>query len=152
VDAVALRQAFGEHLTPQVTLAGESLRRTKNRVVQSSELDLQIALLGNAAVFRTASGSLGKESLHLLRRAQEKLLGLVPHPLGIVALALGTDADEQVVRLPVLTVDVVNIVGRHQVQPELLGPRDQVTVHLRLLGNPVVLQFEVEMVSTRKPA
>ena len=36
----------------------------------------------------------------------------------------------------------MHIIRRHQLQPKLLRPRNQVPIHLRLLWNPVILQFQ----------
>ena len=39
----------------------------------------------------------------------------------------------------------MDIVGRNQLESELLGPGDQMAVHLGLVGNLVILQLEIEI-------
>ena len=42
-------------------------------------------------------------------------------------------------------LDVVNVVRRHELQAEFLRPRNETAVDLRLLGNAVILEFEVKI-------
>ena len=46
-------------------------------------------------------------------------------------------------RVRVAFLDVVDIVGRHQLEPHVGGPRDKLAIDLGLLGDAVVVQLEV---------
>ena len=53
-------------------------------------------------------------------------------------------------RVRVALLDVMDIVGRHQLEPHVGGPRDELPVDLRLLGDPVVVQFEVVILRSKR--
>jgi hypothetical protein len=47
-------------------------------------------------------------------------------------------------------LDVMHVVRRHAFQPELLRPLDEVLVYLGLLGDPVVLEFEIKIIRAER--
>ena len=53
-------------------------------------------------------------------------------------------------RVRMVFLHVMHVVRCHQLQAELLRPRDQVPVDLGLLGNAVVLQLEIKIVGTER--
>ena len=44
----------------------------------------------------------------------------------------------------------MHVVGRHQFQAEFPGPRDQMAVDLRLVGDAVILQFEIKILRPQR--
>ena len=76
------------------------------------------------------------------------MLLLIAHPLGVAQQRLGADADQAVVGPRVVLLDVVDIVGGHALEAELLGPGDELAVDLGLFRNAVVLEFEIEVPRT----
>ena len=149
VNAVAFAQAVGQQM-PQVAVAREVLGRMEDRVMQLLELDFQVALVSHLQRVLHRLGDFGKARLHLLRRTQIELLLGVLHPLRVRQLRLRADADEAVVRMRVGFLDVMHVVGRDELQPELLGPRDQVPVDLGLLGKAVILHLQVKVLRAER--
>src|SRR5262249_46517882 len=76
-------------------------------------------------------------------------LGLrVTHPAFVEQRRLRAEADQTFVRVGMLLVEVMHVVGGHGFQPELPGELKKTAVYLALLGNAVVMQFEIEIVGT----
>ncbi len=44
----------------------------------------------------------------------------------------------------------MDVVGGNQLEPEFLGPFDQMPVDLGLLGNAVVLEFEIKILRAER--
>ena len=44
-----------------------------------------------------------------------------------------------------MSIDIMNVVGCHQFQIEFLRPLNQLSIHLRLFGDRVVLEFQIEI-------
>ncbi len=66
-------------------------------------------------------------------------------PLGVAQQRLRADADEAVVRVGILLLDVMHVIGGDELQAELLRPGNEVAIDLGLLGDAVVLEFEVKI-------
>ena len=113
--------------------------------MQLAELHFQIALLGDFQRVPYRLRHFTEQRLHLRGRAQIKLLRHIAHPLGIAEQALGADADERVMCMRVIFLEVMHVVGRDELQSEFLRPRNQVAIHFDLLWNRVVLEFEVKV-------
>src|SRR5581483_6958828 len=64
----------------------------------------------------------------------------------IVESRAGLEAEQDVVRLGVMAVDVVEVVGRGQTEAELLAEIDERRVDDVLLVDPVLLHLEEEAV------
>ena len=120
-----------------------AFRRVKHRVVQLAELDLDVAFCGDLHRVAHRVWHLGEQRRHLLRRAQIKLLLHIAHAVRVREQRLRADADQRVVRVRVAFLDVVDIVGRHQFEPHVSGPRDELSIDLGLIGDAVVVQLEV---------
>ena len=117
--------------------------------MQRLEVELDVALLGHLQRVLHRVGHLGEERLHLLRAAQIELRLDILHPLRVAEQRLRAEADETIVRVRMALLDVVNVIRRDALQAELLRPRDEMLVHLRLLGNGVILEFEIEIVRAK---
>ena len=83
---------------------------------------------------------------HLGRRLEVELLGVELEPVRVVAGRARLDAEQRVVGLGVVLVDVVAVVGGQQRGADPLGDLDQLGVRLVLLGEAVVLQLDEEVV------
>ena len=110
-------------------------------VVDVFEFD--IAAAGNVHGVAHRFGEFGEEQCHLLGALEVELVGLEFHPLGVVDGGLGADADHQVLCGGVLFPQVVRVIGDHHSDAELLGQCDEPGVHKLLVGEAVVLQFDV---------
>ena len=130
----------------QIREAVVPLRQLEFRQVVLAEGEFQVAHLRDlpGVLHRPLEG--GKESLHLLRAAQVEVPGLVAHPVLIVQRLAGLDAKEHVVGLRVLLAQVVGVVGADHGDARLLVDAQNPTVHLHLVRDAVVLEFQVEPV------
>jgi hypothetical protein len=128
------------------------LRRIEHRVVQRLEIDSTLHFSATSSVFGTASGTSVKRAFISSARAQVELLRHVAraHALGIAQHGLRADADEAIVGVRMFLLDVMHVVRRHAFQPELLRPLDEVFVDLGLLGDAVVLEFEIEILRAER--
>ena len=149
MDAVAFPQPFGQQVA-QVPVACEVFGRLENGIMQPAELDLEVAFLRDLQRVPSRFGDFGKARFHLLGRAQVKLFLGIPEPPGVGQLGLCADADQAIMGMGVAFLDIVNVVGRHQLQAEFLRPGNQMPVHLRLFGKGVVLQFQVEILRPQR--
>ena len=149
MDAIALAQPLRQQV-PQVAFAREVLGRMEHRVVQLVELDLQVAFLGHLQRVLHRLRHLGEARLHFLGRTQVELLVGVLQPFGVRQLRLRADADEAIVRVRVALLDVMDVVGRDELQAELLRPGNQLPVDLGLFGQAVVLQLQVEVLRPKR--
>ena len=138
IHPVTEMESFGDQFA-QVTLARKMLRWTEDRIMEFAELNLDIALLGHFQRIAHRLRDLVKAGLHLLSRAQIKLLGGVVHPLGVGKLCLRADANQAIVGVRVVFLDVMNVVGGDELDSEFLGKRNQNSVHLGLLRDAVIL-------------
>ena len=118
--------------------------------MQRLEVERHVALLRDFECVLNRVGDFGEERLHLLRAAQIKLFLHVAHPLGVRELRLRAEADQAIVRVRMLLLDVMHVVRRDAFQTELLCPRDEMPVDLRLLGDAVVLELEIEVIRTKR--
>ena len=106
--------------------------------------DLEIDHLRDAQSVFEGLGDLGEKRGHLVRALHVELWGVEAHPPRLVALAVGADAQEDVVGLGVGALQVVHVVGADEGQPRPLRHRDQGLVRDLLLGDAVILQLEIE--------
>ena len=84
-----------------------------------------------------------REPLAHLRRAREVVLGAgQPEALLLLSARTGLEAEQDVVRLGVLRLDVVRVVGGHERQPGPTRDLDKAGADRVLLGDAVVLQLE----------
>ena len=97
----------------QVTFAGEMFGRREHGVMEFPELDLDVALFGHFERVSDRLGHLMEQRLHLLGRPEIELVLDIAHPLFVGQLALGTDADQAVVGMRMLPLDVMHVVGGH---------------------------------------
>ena len=106
-------------------------------------------LVRNDAGVRDRLGKVGKERRHLVARLHVELVRLHLHAGGIVQRALGLDAHEHVLHLPVLFFEVVHVVGRNQSDVRLARELHQKRQDLLLFGNAVILDLNVKVLAER---
>ena len=111
-----------------------------------AERELQLAHVRDALSVGHRVGISRKQCLHLLRGAQVEVPRLIAHPVGVVHGLARLDAQQHIVTLGVLLPQVVGVVGTHQRDTCLVVDAQQLPVHLRLVGDAVVLQLQIEAV------
>ena len=87
----------------------------------------------------------GEQCLHLLRGAQIEVLRFIPHPVLVVHGLACLDAQQHVVALGVLLAQIVGVVGAHHGNARLVVQPQDAPVHLCLLPDAVILQFQIEI-------
>jgi len=121
------------------------LRRGEHRVMHLPEIEFQVALFGHLERIPHGLRHLGKARGHLRRRAQVVLpVGVFQAP-GIGQQRLRADANQAIMRMRVVPLEVMHVIGRDELQAELFGPRHQLPVDPGLLGQAVLLQLQVEI-------
>ena len=97
-------------------------------------------------VLRSASRLVREQRRHLGRGLEVEVPRLELHPVRRVEVVAGADAQQDVVCLVLLAMDVVEVVGHDQRQPDLGRQPQQLLVEPALLGDAVVLELEEEAV------
>ena len=105
--------------------------------------------IGNDARIRDRVGQIGKERSHLVARLHIKFVRLHFHAGRIVERALGLNAHEHVLHLPILFFEVVNVVGGNKLNPRFPRKAHKQRQNLLLLGNAVILNFDIEILAER---
>ena len=134
-----LRCKVFQHLV--VALAGRGLE--VGEIVFLVQGEFQVATLGDGHGVGDGLGRVGKGPRHLLRRLDVELVRRELH-VGRVAHGLaGLDAEQHLVSLGILPVQVVAVVGGHQGQLQFACHLQQALVDHLLLGQGVFLQLDV---------
>ena len=89
----------------------------------------------------------GKRGIHLLGAAQIELVALHPHAVGVGAELARVDAQQDVLGLGVLAVDVMNVAGGHQRDAQPLGDLRRPLHRHPLRLQVVVLDLDVVVVA-----
>src|SRR6266566_4426457 len=110
----------------QITFTREMFWGVEDRVVQLAEFNFKITLFGHFERVLDRFRSFGKACLHFLSRTQIELLLSVLHPLRVREQCLRADADQAIVSMRMLFLDVMYVVGRDQLQPKWLRQREAV--------------------------
>ena len=98
--------------------------------MQLVEFDFQVAFFGHFQRVAHRFGDFAEARLHFLGRTQIKLLRLVVHPLGVAEHGLRADADQAIVGVGMGLFDVMDIIGRDQLEAEFLRPGDEMAIDL----------------------
>ena len=86
----------------------------KSRELCDSELNLHVAALSDPVCILDSLRSIGKESAHLLLGLYIVLSALIAHPVFIGDLLSRLDTEQDVMSLPVLSVDIMAVICRHE--------------------------------------
>ena len=123
VVAIPRRQAFLAQLA-QVVHVVLSGRRSEDREMPRGEVQVDVDAVGD--FLRTVDGVclVGKRGVHLLRAAQIELIAFHAHALLVGEGRTSIHAEQNVVRVGVILVEVMGIVGGDQRQTHLLGQID----------------------------
>ena len=111
-----------------------------------AEGKLQLAPVGNALGVFHRLGIGGEQPLHLLGGAEIEVPRLVAHPVFIVHRFPCLDAQQHVVAVGILFPQIMGVIGTYQRNARLLMHPQQRPVDDGLVGNAVILQFQVVVV------
>ena len=131
---------------PQVLVRRQAVRHVEGRQQGFAELDLEVDHVRDVEGAGQRVGQIRERRGHLLGRLQIVLLRRETPAVGIVEARARLQAQQDVVCLRVVAVNVVQVVGGAQPQPEVLAQRGQRGVDLLLLVDAVALDLEQESV------
>ena len=146
--AVAPREpplAFG----PQPALDRVPLRHGEVRDAQLPQRQLHIDHLRDPAGVQQCGALIGEQRLHRGRRLQPEVARFELHPVGRIEVVARADAQQDVMRLVLRLLHVMEVVRDDQRQSDLRREPQQLLVEPALLRETVVLQFKVETVSPK---
>ena len=132
-----------DEVVERVPALGHGERRQQD----AAELELDVAALGHLERPRHRVLEAGEVAGHLLGRLEEELVRVELPVRRVLERVARLDAEKRLVRERVVGVEVVDVTGRHEREPRLGGERDQLRVHLLLLGEPGVLELDVGRVA-----
>ena len=147
---IALTQSFVAELL-QIFPRSKSIRHIIFRQLCHSELDLHQAAVCNLLSIIQRLKGIWEKLLHLLRGFHIILPALIAHSVLIRKLFPRLDAQQNIMRLFILSESIMNIVGRHQFNPCLLRHFEKLLVHQRLFWDTVVLKLKEKIVRSKNP-
>ena len=121
------------------------LGRGEARHVVGGGVELHLAALGDLQGVVARVREVPEQLAHLLGGLEVELVRVELEALGVLQGGAGLHAQQRRVGLGVLRVGVVQVVGGHQGQVELLGQAQQVLGHALLDAQPVVHELAVEV-------
>jgi hypothetical protein len=110
-----------------------------------AEDNLEVALFGDLERGSECLGHIFKERGHFFRRLQIKFGTMIAHPIFVVDLRAGLDAEQNIVRGGMVLEHIMNVVGRDDLQGELFGVAEKFVGDLLLLRDAVVGNLEIEV-------
>ena len=117
-------------------------RRLEFREVIGLEIEGQVATLRDPGRVLQRPGEIGEKVRHLLRRFEIQLVGSKLEPFGIVDRFAGLDAEQHIMGVHILLVEVVAVVARHERYREPPAHVEQALVDRVLDVDAVVLHFQ----------
>ena len=149
----ALFQTFPRHAA-EFARQGHALGKFVHGEVIGRRMQLYFkmtALVGYLErVFHGLAGNPLKTGAHFLFRFVVEVARLEAEALGVVHLGLRLNAEQNVVGLHVVGIQVVAVVGGHKGQARGVGKLHDAFVHLRLFRQAVGLHFQIEAVGEER--
>ena len=145
VLAVALPIALITELL-QVRKAVIPRRKLKFRQMIGTKCEFQVASLRDFPCVLYSTLIVLKQRLHLLLRAEIKVLGLIAHPVLVVQRPSGLDAEQNIMGIRVCLMNIVGVIGADHGKPRLLVNPEQALVDDCLVPDAVILQLQIEVV------
>ena len=108
-----------------------------------AEVEVKIALFGDLGGVGAGLRHHREQLVHLLGALEVELVGLELHPVGILNGLAGLDAEQDLLHPGVLPAQIVGVVGGRHRDAGLPRQPDQLGQHRLVLGQAVVLQFNV---------
>ena len=109
--------------------------------LRNAEFNVHVAALRNTlGIFNRLPG-IGEESLHLLLALDIILSALIAHSVLVRQLFAGLDTEQDIVRLHIIGVGIMNIVGGNKGNIQFLAHLKQRGIHHFLLRQTVVLKL-----------
>ena len=133
-------------LLAQPGLDGVAVGHREVRDTELAERQLEVDHLRDPAGVEQRLALVRESRVHLRGGLEVEVRALEAHPVGRVDVVPGADAQQDVVRLVLRLVDVVEVVGDDERKPGLGCETQELLVEPALLRDPVVLELEEEPV------
>ena len=145
IEAEARAQARPRLLFEHLLARGAGRHLELGQVVLA-HLELDVAALGDLERGFDGGGMVVEDLPHLVAVLHVEALAVEAEALRVVEVGGGADAEQHVVRLVVVALEVVRVVGGDQRQVQVGRHLHQLGVDLVLRRNAVALHLEVEAV------
>ena len=129
----------------EVVVQREAGRDVEVREVVDRAREIDVAALGDPDGVGERRREVPEHRRHLLGGLQVELVAVVPQPVGVVDRLAGADAEQDVVRLGVRILQVVDVVGDDQIQVQIVRDRLETDVDDLLLVDALILHLEEEV-------
>ena len=139
--------AFVGEVTEVLGVGGEAFGERELGQLRVAKLDLDVASLSDPERVVARLRYLCEESPHLAGRLDVMPVAVKLEAIGVREERSGLHAQQGVVGLRVVLVGVVRVVGGEDRRLNLLGNLQQLRIGGSLLGDPLVLQFDEEVVA-----
>ena len=134
---------------PQVGIVRHSLWQRKVRQMQMPKLEVDLASLGDLLRIGERLRVIVEKLLHLLGRAHVELPFGIAHARRIMDALARLNREQDVVRLRVLLMHIVDVVRRHESDAELLRQLDDACKRCLFIGDSMVLNLKEEVLSSK---
>ena len=162
----ATQFALGEHRVPALHPFGKSLPHGVLKIRVGGEPGRHVEVGQVVDVFRNVYlaplrdthgvahgvGMITEHLLHLGHGLQEELIAVILETFFVARVFAGADTQQDVVRVLVRVLEVVDVVGGHQRHVEVARNRQQSLVDDALLLDALVLHLEEEVIGTQDVA
>ena len=132
---------------PKIRRVIQPVRRNESGHATDSKLNVEIAFFNHICGVGNRVAIVRQGKAHFRLALEVKLIALHAHAIRLVYKTLGLDAEQNILRLGIVGGDIVNVVGDNGFSPDLGGNFTQPRQNLKLFGNVVVLQFDVEILA-----
>ena len=112
-----------------------------------AELKVEIAAVGDALGVLDRVGIFGEERAHLLLALEVIFLALEAQAHRLIDRAAGLDAEEHIVDLRILALEIVRVVRGDEGDAQLVRHLEERRAHAQLLADAMVLNFQIEPVA-----
>ena len=112
------------------------------RQFRNSELDFHLTAVRYALGIFHGFPCVGEKPFHFLLALDIILPAHIAHPVLIRQLFSGLDAQQDIVRLYILRVSVMDIVGNYQGNPKFFTHLHESRIYHPLLGQSMILHFQ----------
>ena len=130
----------------EVAVDGEAFGHAEGRQVVLPLRNRDVAALGNEQRVLQRVGDVLEDNAHLLGRLQEELIAVVAQALRIVDGLARADTEQDVVRLMIALLQIMDVVGADKRKIQLACERQDPLVDDLLFLDALVLHLEEEIV------
>ncbi len=136
---------------PEILLCGTASRNIILREVEPAEFKPDMTPVHDPHGIFQSFRILPKQKFHFLRGFQVELRSFKAEPVGILYGLSGLDAEQDIMGIGILPVDIVHVIGRDQRNAGFPADPNQPFIDLSLGRQSVVLQFQIKGSLSKNP-